>query len=148
FLEHAAPGYLDDHEWSQSPEDWLEQAGGYTAAPRHGVPGPLTRVRPRPGDPPVNAGGQPCYKLADYLEQAGRSERAAIFPPGSFWDAVAVMVTDAEVLREFAQQAFRRGRYRRAYVLYHTAADRADGEALVAVVRLREQVGDGDGAVA
>ena len=32
-------------------EDWLEQALAYTAAPCRGARGPLTRIRPRPGQP-------------------------------------------------------------------------------------------------
>ena len=33
FLEAAAPGYLTDTDWDLLPDDWLEQALGYTAKP-------------------------------------------------------------------------------------------------------------------
>ena len=48
FLKAAAPGYLTDAEWDTLGEDWPEQALAYTAKDAKGVPGPLTRIRPRP----------------------------------------------------------------------------------------------------
>ncbi|WP_130510953.1 hypothetical protein [Krasilnikovia cinnamomea] len=87
MLAHAAPGYLDDHDWDSLGEDWLEQALAYTATPCKGARGPLTRIRPRPDDLRVNR--QPHYRLADYLEQLGRTERAGTYPPESLWTAFA-----------------------------------------------------------
>jgi hypothetical protein len=52
FLEAAAPGYLTGTEWDALDEDWLEQALADTAQPCKGVSGPLTRIRPRPGQLP------------------------------------------------------------------------------------------------
>ncbi|GGM23489.1 hypothetical protein ACFFX1_10510 [Dactylosporangium sucinum] len=70
-------GHPRDHDWNSVGEDWLEQALAYTAKPCRGVPGPLTRIRPRPGQP---ATGQPHYRLADYLEQTGRIDRRRHLP--------------------------------------------------------------------
>jgi hypothetical protein len=49
LVEAAASGYLTDEQWDGLGEDWLEQALAYCAAPCRGARGPLTRVRPRPG---------------------------------------------------------------------------------------------------
>ncbi|MFI7598280.1 tetratricopeptide repeat protein, partial [Actinoplanes sp. NPDC049681] len=143
FLEQAGAGYLSDHEWQQTGDDWLEQALAETAKPCHGVPGPLTRIRPRPGEP--SATGRPHYRLADYLEQLGRTERAAIFPPAAFWDA-AVTLTDPTALTALGGQARARGRYRRAAQLYRQAADQGSTDALMSLADLREQAGDPSGA--
>jgi tetratricopeptide (TPR) repeat protein len=139
FLEDAAPGYVTDHDWNQAGEDWLEQALAYTAAPCHGTPGPVTRIRPRPGEHADS--GPPSYWLADYLEQAGSTERAGLFPPDSFWNAIATTVTDPDTLRRIGEQAEHRGRYHRAVQLYRQAADRGDADARRALVRLQEQAG-------
>ena len=75
LLEAAATGYLTDQQWEEDAgEDWLDQALAYTAAPCRGVRGPLTRIRPRLGQPTFS---QPHYRLADYLEQIGRADRRA-----------------------------------------------------------------------
>ncbi len=173
LIKHAAPGYLSDLQWDQLSDDWLDSALAYTAAPCHGMRGPLAPVRPRPGDNLT----QPIYRLADYLEQVGRTQRAGIFPPASFWDAVAATVTDSALLLEIGHQAERRGRYKRAGQLYAPAAtagevqapadlgllrefvdqtkaeqlylqaaDGGDITALMALARLREQAGDLGGA--
>jgi hypothetical protein len=52
LLEAAASGYLTDEQWDGLGEDWLEQALAYCAQPCRGARGPLTRVRPRPGQTP------------------------------------------------------------------------------------------------
>lgn len=129
LLAQAAPGYLGDHDWEQAGEAWLEQALAYTALPCNGVSGPLIRIRPRPDEAPA-AALQTSYRLADYLEQTGRIERAGVFPPASFWNAAATTLSDPDVLREFGQQAFRRSRYHRAAQLYVRAADCGSTDAL------------------
>jgi tetratricopeptide (TPR) repeat protein len=141
LLERAAPGYLDDHDWNAAGEDWLEQALAYTGKPCQGVPGPLTRIRSRPGEPPA-ADGQPCYRLAGSLEQAGRAERADVFPPAGFWDAIAGTVSDPHVLYGLGRAAESRGRYRRAAQLYQQAADRGHPGAPVFLLELRARAGD------
>jgi uncharacterized membrane-anchored protein len=143
FLEHAAPGYLTDHEWNQVGRDWLEQTLAETTVPCHGVPGPLTRIRTRPGEPALP---EQTYRLADYLEQTGSTERAAIFPPGGFWDAAAATITNAAVLTAIGQQAEIRGRYRRAAQLYQRAVDRGDTFALLTLAQLFQTAENVSGA--
>lgn len=147
LLAQATPGYVSDHDWDQAGDDWLQQALAYTSAPSHGTPGPVVRIRPRP-DARQPAPAEPNYRLADYLEQIGRTERAAVFPPASFWTAVAHTVTDPDVLYELAEQARERFRYHRAAQLYQKAADRGDIGALWALARLLEHAGDYAGAEA
>jgi tetratricopeptide (TPR) repeat protein len=141
LLERAAPGYLDDHDWNQVAQDWLEQALAYTGTPCQGMPGPLTRIRPRPGQPPTTD-DQPYYQLSDILEPAGRAERATVFPPAAFWDAIAATVSDPDVLSGLGRAAENRGRYRRAARLYQQAADHGHPGAPVFLLELRARAGD------
>ena len=138
FLEAAVPGYLTDAEWDGLGEDWLEQALAYVAVPCTGVPGPLTRIRPRPprsrparpasrdgGEQPL-AGptgptGGPAYRLADYLDQHGRQHRKSQIPPAEFWAAAADHVASADQAA-LGDAADARGLYRDAAQLYKNAA--------------------------
>jgi hypothetical protein len=83
LLEAATPGYLSDEQWSALEEGWLESALAYCATAARGAPGPLTRIRPRPGEP---APEQVQYRLADYLEQTGRAMRRTILAPAELWN--------------------------------------------------------------
>jgi len=145
LLEQAAPGYLDDHDWDTVSDDWLEAALAYTAQSCHGARGPLTRIRPRPGEP-GSPGGQPCYRLADYLEQLGRHERASVFPPTSFWLATARHVHRVEDRRALATAAEDRGRFRHAATLLADGARGGDRESAVHLARLLHQRGRVDEA--
>ena len=94
FLAAAVPGYLTGTEWDQLDDDWLEQALAYATRPGNGIPGPLTRIRPRNSGPRHAEGtagtdhdGMSLYRLADYLDQHGRRHRHALIPPPSFWTA-------------------------------------------------------------
>ena len=138
FLEAAAPGYLTDTEWEALDGDWLEQALAYTAKPCKGVPGPLTRIRPRsarsraagPGSRDSDeqlAGGSagmatvPLYRFADYLDQHGRHHRKGQFPPAGFWAAAAdhALPADQAKLGDAADAC---GLYRHAAQLHKNAA--------------------------
>jgi uncharacterized protein YidB (DUF937 family) len=130
FLKAAAPGYLTDAEWDALGKDWLEQALRYAAEDAKGVRGPLTCIRPRaatrtprtygdqPGSMAVAAG--PLYRLADYLDQYGRVNRARQVPPAEFWSAAAAYaaVGDQAVL---GTAAAARGLYRDAAQLRKNA---------------------------
>ncbi|WP_416966842.1 hypothetical protein [Streptomyces sp. 4F14] len=85
LLEAAAEGYLTDAQYDLLEDDWLEQALAHTGTPVHGARGPLSRIRPRAGQ---SRPGQPCYRLADYLEQHGRTARNAVPPPPALWHAL------------------------------------------------------------
>jgi hypothetical protein len=145
LLEQAAPGYLDDHDWDALDDDWLEQALAYTSQPCKGARGPLTRIRPRTGEPPW-PDGRPSYRLADYLEQLGRTERAGVYPPDSLWRAFTTTVTDTDLLRNLGVRADQRGRYQHAIWLYRRAADRGDTLALRILVAWQQEAGDPAGA--
>jgi TPR repeat protein len=145
LLKEAAPGYLDDHDWDRLGEDWIEQALAETARDCKGARGPLTRIRSRPGR--HTHGGGPYYRLADYLEQTGRIERAGVYPPDNLWRAFATTLTDPSLLRHLGEQAEWRGRYQHAIWLYTAAADHGDTEALRDLVVMRERAGDTAGAM-
>ena len=148
LLEAAAPGYLTDTEWDQLDDDWLDQALTSTAEPRNGIPGPLTRIRPRdpgphPGGAAPGAGhdGAPLYRLADYLDQHGRRHRHALIPPRSFWTAApGAQPADLTALGVAAHD---RGLLRAAAQLYKHACHR-DATAAVCLVRVLHQCGPAD----
>ena len=138
FLEAAAPGYLTDAEWDALGEDWLEQALAYVAVPCKGVPGPLTRIRPRPSRfrparPAARDGGEqplaeptgptggPVYRLADYLDQHGRQHRKGQIPAAGFWAAAADHLAPADQAA-LGDAADARGLYRDAAQLHKNAA--------------------------
>jgi uncharacterized protein YidB (DUF937 family) len=130
FLEAAAPGYLTDAEWDALQEDWLEQALAYAAVPCKGARGPLTRIRPRPaspdtghhaGQPHAGTSGGPGYRLADYLDQHGRAQRASQIPPAEFWAAAAAHTAPADQAG-LGDAAHARGLYRDAAQLHKNAA--------------------------
>ena len=75
FLAAAAPGYLTNAEWDALGEDWLEQVLAYTAVPSKGVPGPLTRIHPRPARSRATGAG-----LRDNKEQlaGGKADLSAM----------------------------------------------------------------------
>jgi hypothetical protein len=131
FLEAAVPGYLTDTKWDALGEDWLEQALAYTVVPCKGAGGPLTRPHPRPALPAVrNRGDQPAsttavagplYRLADYLDQHGRSHRASQIPPAEFWSAAAAHAATGDQAA-LGDAAHDRGLYRAAAQLHKNAA--------------------------
>jgi hypothetical protein len=135
LLEDAAAAYLTDGQWEDLDEDWLEQALAYTSRRCKGVPGPLTRIRPRPGEagrtaPPSQTGraGQtsgPAYRLADYLDQHGRGHRSDLIPPPGFWAAAARHASPADqaILGSAARIC---GLYRDAAQLSKNAAGHGD----------------------
>ena len=140
FLEAAAPGYLTGDQWDALGEDWLEQALAYTAVPCKGARGPLTCIRPRPArssttgsgardsgeqiaDGPASTPDGPLYRLADYLDQHGRTERNGQFPPAGFWAAAADHAFPADQAA-LGNAAHARGLYRDAAQLHKNAAAR------------------------
>jgi tetratricopeptide (TPR) repeat protein len=143
LLEAAAPGYLTDEQWDALREDWLEQALAYCAAPCRGARGPLTRIRARPGQGPLT---QPHYRLADYLEQTGRTMRRSVLAPANLWDALLEHANERDLLR-IADEAKQRGLYRYAFRLYERAADVGDHDVLVRAAELLEETGGTDEAI-
>jgi hypothetical protein len=130
FLEHAAPGYLTDAQWDGLAENWLGQALAYAAAPAKGVRGPLTEIRPRPG----NEATGPAYRLADYLEQHGRQARRDCILPPQFWTAIALHAGRAD-LPALANAAQCRGQLRAAARLRKTAAELGNTSEAAVLIR-------------
>jgi len=146
FLEAAAPGYLTDTEWDALDDDWLKRALDYTAEDAKGVRGPLTRIRPRPARPGAggsgsqnsdeqladgqdSAAGGPLYRLADYLDQHGRTDRKGQIPPPGFWHAAATHAFPADQAA-LGYAAHARGLYRVAAQLRKNAAARGNLESV------------------
>ncbi|GAA3843273.1 hypothetical protein GCM10022226_77820 [Sphaerisporangium flaviroseum] len=149
LLAAAAPAYLSDAEWDAAGEDGLEAALAYTAAPCKGVPGPLTRIRPRSAPAPSRrsgpavhtVGGQPTagesgpvYRLADYLDQHGRRHRSEHIPLGGFWAAVATAAHPGDLLI-LGYAAHNRGLLRDAAQLYKHATGHGDTRAALSLIQ-------------
>ena len=143
FLEEAAPGYLTSAERALLGENWVAQALAYAAAPVKGACGPLTCIRSgvaRPGR--VRHGshdnrtiGELAHRLADYLDQYGRSSRAGLIPPPEFWVAAAAHTGPGDQVA-LASAARACGLYRAAAQLVKNAT--ASGNPTVAYALIRD----------
>jgi hypothetical protein len=123
LLAAAAPHYLSDVEWGRCPSDWLKQALEYASESCRGAPGPLTQLRPRPGEL-AHVGSH--YRLADYLEQYGREQRRKNAPPVGFWVAVVDHAEERDLIA-LGWTAQSRGFLRTAFNLYMATATRGTG---------------------
>ncbi len=142
LLLDAAPGYIDSDTWDRLRDDWETKALEAMTQDWRGLPGPITRIRLRPGEIPV---GGPEYKLADILEQTGDRDRRYVAPPREFWAAVA---RDArtEDLFGIGYAAQIRSRRRDAAQIYLKDAAAGDAWALHELALMREEAGDHTGA--
>ncbi|WP_405956920.1 hypothetical protein [Streptomyces phaeochromogenes] len=151
WLAHAAPGYLTESEWEYRSDDWLEQALAYVTTRHNGISAILTPVKaskPRnhrttgridiasssAAEHRPQAGQDPLYRLADYLDQYGRHHRAGQIPPIDFWTAAAAYAhtTDLWILGDAAQD---RGLYRDAAQLYKHATASGSAAAATALIK-------------
>lgn len=131
FLTDAAVDYLTDTELDHLTPDWSEAAFAELARVVHGKQAPLCRTAPRrqgrpPGAPssvttPHPTAG-PMFRLADYLEQHGRTTRRHLCPPASFWHAHTHLADPGDSVR-LARAARDRYRLQWAFHLYRKAAD-------------------------
>ncbi|MFJ6775756.1 hypothetical protein ACIQOV_33185 [Kitasatospora sp. NPDC091257] len=137
LLERAVPGYLTDHQWNSVADDWFSTALAYATAPCLGAPGPLTRIRPRPGDA---APERPRYRLADYLEQSGRAQREDGAGTASLWDALVLHAPEAD-RPALAAEAADRFLYGPAVRLRAEAVANGDAAAARAVAELLAEAG-------
>jgi hypothetical protein len=124
LLQEAAVGYLNDDqrtwaiaEWRDGALDWASQE----------LKGAVRALRPVP---PGEGTGVAGYRLADYLDQHGRSAREGKLGPASLWDALAARTASVTDLRRIAWSAQSRGLYRYAAALWTAAV--AQGSALAA----------------
>jgi len=156
FLTDAAPDYLTESDYDQLTDDWAEQAFAELAKPVHGKQSPLRRTIPRPPRrPPAPSGVAdtavppttgPVFRLADYLEQHGRTTRRRLCPPASFWHAAHTHLTHPDDLNNLSQAAEDRHRLLWAHHLRLRAADHGHPDALYRMAMARERAGDLDGA--
>ncbi|WP_393101411.1 hypothetical protein, partial [Streptomyces sp. LN325] len=157
FLTDAAADYLDQIDYDQLTDDWAERAYAELALLVHGKQAPLRRTTPRASrrPPPTAttgalvpppAGSQ--FRLADYLEQHGRTTRRHLCPPASFWHAAHTHLVHPDDLGNLAEAAEGRHRLQWAHHLRHRAATYGSTTALFRLAMLREEAGDGEGAAA
>jgi transcriptional regulator with XRE-family HTH domain/Tfp pilus assembly protein PilF len=157
FLIDAAIDYLDENDFAELAEDWAEAAFADLARPVHGKQAPLRRaaarpVRRPPGSPAQPGtsftGSRPVFRMADYLEQHGRTTRKWLCPPASFWHAAHTHLTRPEDLGNLTHAAQARHRLQWAHHLRRRAADAGDPRALSNLAWQRARAGDREGAEA
>jgi hypothetical protein len=160
FLTDAATDYLADPDYDQLPEDWAERVYAELAEPVHGKQAPLRRtgLRPRrrpPGKPDFTAvastaatGSGPMFRLADYLEQHGRTSRHLLCPPASFWHAAHAHLVSPDDLNSLANAAQDRHRLQWAHHLRYRAAAAGSTQALIQLAELARVTGNRDSLTA
>ncbi|MEU2956400.1 hypothetical protein [Streptomyces xanthochromogenes] len=121
FLQDAAEGYLSDDAYHPLGKDWLQDALAYTQQPSKGVRGLLSHVRARPA-----ASGPGGYRLADYMDHIGRTQRQYCAPPASFWRAAQDHLPEPHLVRALGRAAEARWRDAEAAGLYQRALDLGD----------------------
>ncbi|MGC9404710.1 hypothetical protein [Streptomyces sp. DZ1-3] len=155
FVTDAAADYLTDDDWDRLTNDWAEAAYADLARPVHGKQVPLGRTNPRPSrrpptDPtPASAATPPTgpmLRLADYLEQHGRTARRLLCPPASFWHAAHAHLTHPDDLNNLAEASEDMGRAQWAHYLRLRAAEAGHSGAMIKVAWARERAGDPEGA--
>ncbi|MFF3419986.1 hypothetical protein ACFYW9_35725 [Streptomyces sp. NPDC002698] len=157
FLIDAVDDYVTETDYDALDENWVEESFANLARPVHGKQTPLRRVRHRPArrlaaQPPAGggsgttAGAGPVYRLADFLEEHGRTVRHASCPPASFWFAAYTHLTDPGDLHFLGLAAERRQRLQWAHRLYRQAVCRGSVEALQDLAEMRWKAGDVQGA--
>ncbi|MET9459938.1 tetratricopeptide repeat protein [Streptomyces canus] len=156
FLTDAAPDYLNDTDYEDLPQDWAESAFAELTRPVHGRQAPLRRTAARParrlpGTPsPAAVPGQaagPEFRLADYLEQHGRTTRWQLCPPASFWHAAHTDLTRPDDLYNLAEAAGSRCRRQWKHLLRQRAADAGHPDAIRYLAELRKKAGNQKWAV-
>ncbi|MER5474418.1 hypothetical protein [Streptomyces sp. NPDC002685] len=157
FLIDAVDDYLTETDYDALDENWVEESFADLARPVHGKQTPLRRVRHRParrltaetpagGGSGTTAGAGPVYRLADFLEEQGRTVRRALCPPASFWFAAHTHLTDPGDLHFLGLAAERRRRLQWAHRLYRQAIYQGSVDALQDLAEMRWKVGDVQGA--
>lgn len=111
-LKATAASLASDRTWDEHTRDgdgWLEDALEYLSASCRGVPGPLTRIQPRPDAP---APDQQLYRLSGHLFEHSRYELRHDCPPAPFWAAALRHAHTDEDRLALARSAYERGRIR------------------------------------
>lgn len=140
FLAEACVDYLQEADYAQLGEGWVESAFAELTRLVHGNQAPLRRIAPRrrhrspsPTQADGSAASAPAvFQLADYLEQHGRATRRRLCPPASFWDAASQHLSHPDDLDGLARAARARYRLQWADHLDRRAAEAGRVRALVA----------------
>ncbi|WP_371591673.1 tetratricopeptide repeat protein [Streptomyces virginiae] len=157
FLTDAATDYLNQSDYDQLTDDWAERAYAELSEPVHGKQVPLRRTAPRPPRrPPTPAstaettprGEGPQFRLADYLEQHGRTIRRHLCPPASLWHAAHTHLIHSDDLHNLAGAARTRHRLQWAHHLCHRAASYGNTDALYHLSLWQRPAGDPQGGLA
>ncbi|MFB8760687.1 hypothetical protein [Streptomyces nigra] len=117
MLDHAAVGYLSTRHRALSSQRWSELQEHGWAYVTYALKGAIQALQPVP---PEQGTGVAGYRLADYLDQHGRSYRTDLIPPPSFWAAVAAHAHPGD-LERLGDAAWNRGLYRFATQLHKNA---------------------------
>ncbi|MFE0515443.1 helix-turn-helix transcriptional regulator [Streptomyces sp. NPDC058964] len=155
FLTDAAIDYLSESDYADLTDDWAEAAYVELAKPVHGKQAPLRRVSPRPvhrvpssstASPALAFIASPVFRLADYLEQHGRTVCRALCPPASFWNAAHTHLSHPDDLNNLADAANSRYRFQWAHHLRCQAARAGSPSALAVLAEVVDEAGDRSGA--
>lgn len=141
FLETATEDYLTDDEYDALDDNWLEQALADLGRPVHGGLAPLRRIRPRSARS-LPSSPAPAYRLADYLEQHGRSQRSLLCPPASFWHAACNHLAAPDDRVALGEAARLRWRLHTAAQLFQAPAEAYHPEALLGLARIHDILGN------
>ncbi|MFG2030016.1 helix-turn-helix domain-containing protein [Streptomyces sp. NPDC048825] len=157
FLTDAAIDYLSDYDLAHLREDWAEAAFAELARPVHGKQAALRRATSRPQRRPPGSSAPtttplpaavPLFRLADYLEQHGRTIRRRTCPPASFWQAAHTHLDNPDDLLSLALAAEQRRRLEWGHHLLLRAAEAGGIYALSRLMDARQRTGDWEGAEA
>ncbi|MFE0457928.1 restriction endonuclease [Kitasatospora sp. NPDC058965] len=143
LLEAAAVGYLTDDEWDSLRDGWFDDALSFLGRPCRGATSPIIRIRPRPGD---MLGNMTRYRLADYLDQFGRSSRAIIGAPDTLWSALPAHADQGD-LGHLAWTARNRGLFHHAFLLHLRAVEEGNEDTLWLAGDLMERAGQHEQAL-
>ncbi|MFK4227565.1 hypothetical protein [Streptomyces sp. NPDC019890] len=139
FLTVAVADYLDDSDYTAFANGGAQAAFAELGRPVHGMQCPLSVISPRPrfdapGTPQAAATPSPpkdtLLRLADYLDEQGRTTRQTLCPPSSFWYAAHSHLTRSEDLGALSQAAGMRHRLRWEHHLEWRAAEAGDANSL------------------
>ncbi|MFF8958709.1 tetratricopeptide repeat protein [Streptomyces sp. NPDC014894] len=148
FLRDAAIDYLSDQDLGELADNWAQETFTDLTRPVHGKESPMALVPARPQHrppgtlkPDTQPDGQ-IFKLADYLEQIGRTRLQKSCPPASFWHAAYTHFTEPETFYNLAQAAEARFRLQWAHHLLLRAVESDHAGALFDLAQKRNKSGD------
>lgn len=138
LLQKAGVGYLTSAQRTEDIASWRDRALTWATAELRGAVRALQPV------PPPRGTGVIGYRVADYLEQLGASDRRQEIGPPSLWEALTEHATSVSDLTRLGQIA-RAGRlYRHAANLWTKAAGLGGTDAAFELVLHLLRIDSGD----